>query len=55
MNNIICRSSQLQLADEEIEGVRTKCIPRKPKTQPTKKDCNNDGSCISSSSSSRQV
>ncbi|XP_075634139.1 protein SOSEKI 5 [Castanea sativa] len=45
------RSSQLQLADEEIEGVRTKCMPRKPKTQPTKKDCNNDGSFISSSSS----
>lgn len=31
-------SSQLQLAEEELEGVRTKCIPRKPKALPTKKE-----------------
>ncbi|KAK9280636.1 hypothetical protein L1049_014332 [Liquidambar formosana] len=32
------RSSQLELAEKEIEGVRTKCIPRKPKPLPTKKE-----------------
>ncbi|XP_010253296.1 PREDICTED: protein UPSTREAM OF FLC [Nelumbo nucifera] len=33
------RSSKLDLADKEIEGVRAKCIPRKPKT-PGKKESN---------------
>ncbi|XWS53173.1 hypothetical protein CRYUN_Cryun11dG0135100 [Craigia yunnanensis] len=34
------RSSQLQLTEKEIDGVRTKCIPRKPKTLSTKKEGN---------------
>ncbi|GAB4824363.1 hypothetical protein Ancab_007251 [Ancistrocladus abbreviatus] len=28
------RCSHLEMAEKEIEGVRAKCIPRKPKTQP---------------------
>ncbi|KAJ9178242.1 hypothetical protein P3X46_010142 [Hevea brasiliensis] len=34
------RSSQLQLAGQEEEGERIKCIPRKPKAMPTKKESN---------------
>jgi hypothetical protein len=43
----------LQLAEEEREGVSTKCIPRKPKTLPAKKEGNNDGSCMAGGSSQR--
>ncbi|XP_002534353.2 protein SOSEKI 5 [Ricinus communis] len=32
------RSSHLHLAEKEVEGARTKCIPRKPKAIPTKKE-----------------
>uniref|UniRef100_A0A6N2MJA9 SOSEKI DIX-like domain-containing protein n=1 Tax=Salix viminalis TaxID=40686 RepID=A0A6N2MJA9_SALVM len=32
------RSSQLQLAEKEIEGVRTKCIPRKSRAMATRKE-----------------
>ncbi|XVF20121.1 hypothetical protein REPUB_Repub11eG0171000 [Reevesia pubescens] len=40
------RSSQLQIAEKEIDGVRAKCIPRKPKTVSTKKEGNiNADSC----------
>ncbi|XP_022730419.1 protein UPSTREAM OF FLC [Durio zibethinus] len=34
------RSSQLQLEEKEIDGVRAKCIPRKQKTVSTKKEGN---------------
>ncbi|KAJ4725880.1 protein UPSTREAM OF FLC [Melia azedarach] len=36
------RSSQLQLAEKEIDGVRAKCIPKRPKALPTKKESNRD-------------
>uniref|UniRef100_A0A5B6ZJM8 SOSEKI DIX-like domain-containing protein n=1 Tax=Davidia involucrata TaxID=16924 RepID=A0A5B6ZJM8_DAVIN len=42
------RSSQLELVEKEIDGVRTKCIPRKPKTQSTKKENSTDISCSGS-------
>lgn len=32
----------MQLVEEEMEGVSTKCIPRKPKALPTKKESNNN-------------
>ncbi|GLU02405.1 hypothetical protein SLE2022_196570 [Rubroshorea leprosula] len=32
------QGSHLQLAEKEIDGVRTKCIPRRPKALPTKKE-----------------
>ncbi|KAJ6948036.1 hypothetical protein NC651_002403 [Populus alba x Populus x berolinensis] len=34
------RSSQLHLEEKEIEGVRTKCIPRKSKAMATRKESN---------------
>ncbi|KAJ0083196.1 hypothetical protein Patl1_30858 [Pistacia atlantica] len=37
------RSSQLQLEEKEMEGVRAKCIPRKPKGLPTKRETTIDG------------
>ena len=43
------RSSHLQLTEKEVEGVRTKCIPRKPKAVSTKKETN----IIESSSNSQ--
>ncbi|XWS74175.1 hypothetical protein CRYUN_Cryun02cG0193200 [Craigia yunnanensis] len=47
------RSSQLQLA-EEMDGVRAKCIPRKPKTGSTKKESNiNADSCGEGGSNSQ--
>ncbi|KAM1653965.1 hypothetical protein ACFX2K_006415 [Malus domestica] len=47
------RSAQLQLEETEKGGVRAKCIPRKPKGIPTKREINHiascsDGSCTSS-------
>ncbi|KAF9665489.1 hypothetical protein SADUNF_Sadunf16G0128000 [Salix dunnii] len=49
------RSSQLQLAEKEIEGVRTKCIPRKSKVMATRKESSdnvavdhNNGSLVGS-------
>ncbi|KAA8549227.1 hypothetical protein F0562_000911 [Nyssa sinensis] len=42
------RSSQLDLGEKEIDGVRAKCIPRKPKTQSSKKENNTDISCSGS-------
>ena len=30
----------MQLAENEIDGVRAKCLPRKPKTVSTKKEGN---------------
>lgn len=35
-----CRSAQLQLEETEIGGVRAKCIPRKQKALPSKKESN---------------
>ncbi|XP_044473419.1 protein SOSEKI 5-like isoform X1 [Mangifera indica] len=43
------RSSQLQLAEKEIEGVRAKCIPRKPKGLPTKREITIEGNGASCS------
>ncbi|KAG6792675.1 hypothetical protein POTOM_001827 [Populus tomentosa] len=37
---LICKSSQLHLAEKEIEGMRTKCIPRKSKAMATRKESN---------------
>ncbi|XP_044505082.1 protein SOSEKI 5-like isoform X2 [Mangifera indica] len=37
------RSSQLHLAEKETEGVRAKCLPRKPKRLPTKRENTIDG------------
>ncbi|KAB2073741.1 hypothetical protein ES319_A07G105000v1 [Gossypium barbadense] len=37
------RSSQLQLEEKEMDGVRAKCIPRKSKTVATKKEGNMNG------------
>ncbi|KAK2643161.1 hypothetical protein Ddye_024924 [Dipteronia dyeriana] len=34
------RSSQLELAEKEVDVVRAKCIPRRPKAVPTKKESN---------------
>ncbi|KAG7949872.1 hypothetical protein I3843_13G085500 [Carya illinoinensis] len=46
------RSSQLQLTEEEMEGARTKCIPRKPRALPMKKKGGNyDGSRLDGSES----
>ncbi|KAE8038994.1 hypothetical protein FH972_011448 [Carpinus fangiana] len=46
------RSSQLHLSEGEAEGgASTKCIPRKSKTAPAKKDGNIDGSCMASGGS----
>ncbi|XP_021279214.1 LOW QUALITY PROTEIN: protein UPSTREAM OF FLC [Herrania umbratica] len=49
------RSSQLQLAEKEIEGVRAKCIPRKPKTLSTKKESNVNPEVCSESRSNSQM
>ncbi|KAK6247009.1 hypothetical protein QUC31_018574 [Theobroma cacao] len=49
------RSSQLQLAEKEIEGVRTKCIPRKPKTLSTKKEGNVNPDVCGESGSNNQM
>ncbi|CAK7331630.1 unnamed protein product [Dovyalis caffra] len=54
------RSSQLQLAEKEIEGVRTKCIPRKSKAMATRKESNgnvivDNNNSASSNNSSSQV
>ncbi|KAL5831361.1 hypothetical protein ACOSQ3_016789 [Xanthoceras sorbifolium] len=35
-------SSQMELAEKEIDGVRAKCIPRRPKAVTTKKESNLD-------------
>lgn len=54
------RSAKLEIREKEIEGVRAKCIPRRPKNQSTRKELGSstDLSCgssasISSSSSSQ--
>ncbi|XWS71732.1 hypothetical protein CRYUN_Cryun03dG0163800 [Craigia yunnanensis] len=49
------RSSQLQLAEKEIDGVRAKCIPRKPKTVSTKKEGNIDADSCGESGSNSQM
>ncbi|KAF5751484.1 hypothetical protein HS088_TW02G00498 [Tripterygium wilfordii] len=36
------RTSQLLKAENEMDGVRVKCIPGKPKTQPSKSESNTD-------------
>lgn len=49
LNALISRRSQLQLAEKEIEGVRAKCIPRKPKGLPTKREITIEGNGASCS------
>ncbi|TMW86505.1 hypothetical protein EJD97_021291 [Solanum chilense] len=55
------RSAKLEIREKEIEGVRAKCIPRRPKNQSSRKElgssidlsCVSSGASISSSSSSQ--
>ncbi|KAK4709607.1 hypothetical protein R3W88_030532 [Solanum pinnatisectum] len=55
------RSAKLEIREKEIEGVRAKCIPRRPKNQSSRKElgsstdlsCGSSGASISSSSSSQ--
>ncbi|XVF05565.1 hypothetical protein REPUB_Repub05bG0183300 [Reevesia pubescens] len=50
------RSSQLPLAEkEEIDGVRAKCIPRKPKTVSTKKEGNISAAICGENGSNSQM
>ncbi|KAJ8551410.1 hypothetical protein K7X08_000780 [Anisodus acutangulus] len=46
------RSAKLEISEKEIEGVRAKCIPRRPKNQSTtrKEGSSSDLSCSSSAS-----
>lgn len=46
------RSAKLEISEKEIEGVRAKCIPRRPKNQATRKELGSstDLSCGSSAS-----
>ncbi|XVF46476.1 hypothetical protein PTKIN_Ptkin03bG0029600 [Pterospermum kingtungense] len=50
------RTSQLQLVEQEIDEVRSRCIPRKPKTASTKKEGNiNADSCAETGSKRHDV
>ncbi|GMI88934.1 SOSEKI5 [Hibiscus trionum] len=49
------RSSQLQLAEKEIDRVRSKCIPRKSRTVPTKKEGIRNGDICCESGSNSQM
>lgn len=41
----MCRCSKLDVVEKEIDGVRAKCIPRRPaKASISKKDSGNKGS-----------
>ena len=49
------RSSQLEMGDKEVDGVRAKCIPRRSKTLSAKKESNAEISCSTSQHGSKRL
>lgn len=48
-------SSQLEMGDKEVDGVRAKCIPRRSKTLSAKKESNAEISCSTSQHGSKRL